>query len=342
MGPEVAELEQVLAKFCQVNQAITCSSGTDALLLPLMAWGVGPGDAVFLPSFTFPATAEVVALVGATPILCDVLPDSFNLDPWSLEAAIADIGTAGSLIPKVIIAVDLFGLPADYASIRSLADHHGLKVLADAAQSLGASVLGHPVGSLADATATSFFPAKPLGCYGDGGSVFTDDKQLGDAIRSIRSHGKGSSKYEAERIGLNARLDTLQAAVLISKLEVFPQELVFRSKIAHRYRDGLSGLAMLQSVPPNVKSAWAQFTLRTKNRDALATALGSVGIDTAIYYPYPIHRQRAYASARVAPGGCPVADQLSSDVLSLPMHPYLTEVVQDFILEEAGRILQGG
>ncbi|MDQ2105338.1 DegT/DnrJ/EryC1/StrS family aminotransferase [Azospirillum isscasi] len=330
MGPEVKELERRLAAFAGVGHVVSCSSGTDALLLILMAWGIKPGDAVFLPTFTFASTAEVVALLGASPVFCDVLPDTFNLDPDSLEAAIATSRKAG-LTPRAVIAVDMFGQPADYRRIGAVARAHGLKLLADAAQSFGASLDGRPVGGLGDATATSFFPAKPLGCYGDGGAVLTDDADLAAVVESLRVHGKGSHKYDNVRIGINGRLDTLQAAVLIEKLDIFADEVAARQAAADRYGRLLAGTVQPPTVVEGAAPVWAQYTLAFDGRDGVAARLKAAGIPTAVYYPLPLHMQTAYRPCPVAPNGLPVAEDLARRVLSLPMHPYLTPEIQERI-----------
>jgi dTDP-4-amino-4,6-dideoxygalactose transaminase len=340
MGPEVAELEAELARFSGATHVISCSSGTDALLLLLMAWGIGPGDAVFVPTYTFSATAEVVALTGATPIFCDVDAATFNLDVATFEAAVDRVVAAGRLRPAAVIPVDLFGQPADHAAILPLAKRHGLRILSDAAQSFGATRDGHAVGTMGDATATSFFPAKPLGCYGDGGAVLTDDEELADIVRSLRVHGKGAHKYDAVRVGLTARLDTLQAAVLLAKLEVFPDELRARDAVASRYTELLGEYVVTPTLAEGVRSSWAQYTIRTGQRDALAAGLSQRGIPTAIYYPTPVDRQPAYqAVAAEHSGPCPVARDLAGSVLSLPMHPYLTADEQQRIADAVLAIL---
>lgn len=326
MGPEVGELEERLADYCGVRHAISCASGTDALLLPLLAWGIGPGDAVFVPTFTFAATAEVVALAGATPVFVDILPDTFNIDPASLAAAI-DAESASGRRPVGIIAVDLFGQPADYDAVEKLARDHGLWLLADAAQSFGAAYHGRRVGSIGDAAATSFFPAKPLGCYGDGGAVFTDDDGLADVMRSLRVHGKGSDKYDNVRVGLNGRLDTIQAAILLEKLAIFDEELAARQTVADRYAELLGDAVVVPTLIDGVTSAWAQYTIRVPDRDGVAAALKAEGIPTAVYYPKPLHLQTAYRSFPVAPGGAEMSANASKSVLSLPMHPYMDEGV---------------
>ena len=339
-GPEVHVLEAELAAFCGARQAIGCASGTDALLLVLMAWQIGPGDAVICPSFTYHATAEMVALLGATPIIADVLPDSFNLDPTSCERAVVTAKRLG-LKPRAIIPVDLFGLPADHEAIAAIAAAHGLLVLDDAAQAFGASYHGKAIGTLAVATATSFFPAKPLGCYGDGGAVFTDDDALAARVKSIRFHGEGVDRSEAARIGITGRLDTIQAAILIEKLKIFPEEIEARNFVAARYSAALADLAIVPRTSNESTSVWAQYTIRVKpgQRDPLAAALRAQGIPTAIYYTRPLHRQPAYRHFPLAEGGVPVSDRLTEEVLSLPMHAYLEPPAQDRIIESVRRAL---
>ncbi len=342
-GPEVRALETELAAFCGARQAIACSSGTDALRLVLMAWGIGPGDAVICPAFTFCATAEVVALAGATPVLADVLPDTFNLDPASCERAVATARRAG-LKPRAIIPVDLFGLPADHGAIAAIAAAHDLKVLDDAAQSFGATHRGRKLGTLAAATATSFFPAKPLGCYGDGGAIFTDDDDLAARIKSLRVHGESrDDKYDAQHIGITGRLDTIQAAILLEKLKIFPEEIAARNVVAQRYAAGLADVATVPRVGNEATSVWAQYTVRLApgRRDASAAALKRDGIPTAVYYAKPLNRQAAYRGFPVAEGGLPVSERLSGEVISLPMHPYLEPPVQDHIIAAVRRALAG-
>jgi dTDP-4-amino-4,6-dideoxygalactose transaminase len=342
LGPEVRTLEAELAAFCGVRHAISCASGTDALILVLMAAGVGPGDAVICPSFTFTATAEVAALVGATPVFADVEEASFNLDPESLRRACSTARKAG-LRPKAVIPVDLFGEPADYGRIMPVAEAEGLFVLDDAAQSFGATYHNRRIGALAPATATSFFPAKPLGCYGDGGAVFTDDDELAQVMRSIRVHGEGRDKYDCVRIGINGRLDTIQAAVLIEKLKIFPDEIVARARVAQRYASGLADVATVPVVAQGSSSVWAQYTIRLApgRRDALAAALKAQGVPTAIYYPIPLHRQVPYRGFPVAEGGAPVSERLADEVISLPMHAYLDEPTQDRIIAAVRGALAG-
>jgi dTDP-4-amino-4,6-dideoxygalactose transaminase len=333
LGPEVYALEVQLAAFCGARHAVTCASGTDALMLVLMAKGIGSGDAVICPSFTFTATAEVVALVGATPVFADVEEHTFNLDVQSLKRACAVARRLG-LRPKAVIPVDLFGQPADYKRIGSVAEAEKLFVLDDAAQAFGASYGNRRLGAVAPATATSFFPAKPLGCYGDGGAVFTDDDELAQIMRSLRVHGEGRDKYECARIGLNGRMDTVQAAVLIEKLKIFPDEMAARERIARRYSAGLSDVITIPTVANGSTSVWAQYTIRLAlgRRDALAAALRQQGIPTAVYYPIPLHRQQIYRDFPLADGGAPVSERLAEEVISLPMHAYLDEVTQDRII----------
>lgn len=331
MGPEVRALEAQLSEFGQATRTVSCSSGTDALLLPLMAWGIGPGDAVFVPSFTFASTAEMVALAGATPVFVDILPDSFNMDPVHLEQAIADIQAAGALAPKAIIAVDLFGQIADYPALKKIADQHGLKLVSDAAQGYGSTLNGQQAAHWADAVTTSFFPAKPLGCYGDGGAVLTNDAELAAIMESLRVHGKGTDKYDNVRIGLNARLDTIQAAILIEKLAIFADEIAKRNTIATRYNAALKNVVTVPHVIDGAISTWAQYTLLVDDRDQLQARLKEQGIPTAVYYPKPLHQQTAYRDYPQGGGALPVSDRLAGQVLSLPMHPYMSETVQDTI-----------
>ena len=341
-GPEVRALESELAAFCGARHVIGCSSGTDALLLVLMAWNIGPGDAVICPTFTFCATAEVVALLGATPVMADVKAETFNLDPDSLLRAMATAKKLG-LKPRAVIPVDLFGLPADHDAIAGIAAEHNLLILDDAAQSFGAAYRGKKLGALATATATSFFPAKPLGCYGDGGAVFTDDDALAARIKSLRVHGEGVDKYDAVRIGITGRLDTIQAAVLLEKLKIFPDEIVARNQAAARYTDGLRDVAIVPEVGNQSTSVWAQYTIRLApgRRDGLAAALKAQGIPTAIYYGKPLHLQEAYRRFPVADGGAPVSERLAEEVISLPMHAYLEPTLQDRIVAAVRGALRG-
>jgi dTDP-4-amino-4,6-dideoxygalactose transaminase len=340
-GPEVEAFEADLAAFCGARHAVGCASGTDALMLVLMAKGIGPGDAVLCPAFTFCATAEVVALVGATPVFADVDPVTFNIDPSSLARAVATAKRHG-LNPKAVIPVDLFGLPADHDAIAAIAGAEGLFVLDDAAQSFGASYKGRNLGTLAPATATSFFPAKPLGCYGDGGAVLTDDPALVETLKSLRVHGQGKDKYDNVRVGMTSRLDTIQAAVLIEKLKIFRDEIEARDRAARRYGEKLREVAVVPTVPEGYTSVWAQYTIRLKPgmREGVAAKLRARGVPTAIYYPRPLHRLEAYRHYPVADNGIPVTDQLSEEVISLPMHAYLDESTQDRIIEAVREALR--
>lgn len=333
-GPEVARLETDLAAFSGAKHVVACASGTDALLMVLLAKKVGPGDAVICPTFTFCATGEVVALVGATPVFVDVDETTFNIDMASLKNGIAVAKTQG-LRPRGIIPVDLFGQPADHDAIAAVAAAESLFILDDAAQGFGATYKGRRLGTFGLATATSFFPAKPLGCYGDGGAIFTDDTELADTLRSVRVHGQGSDKYDNVRLGLTGRIDTVQAAILIEKLKIFNDEIAARDAVAKRYNEGLRQVAIVPRVAPDCTSVWAQYTIRLPNgsREALASALKAQGIPTAIYYPRSLHQQTAYRNFPVAAGGLAVSERLSTEVISLPMHPYLDESTQDRIIE---------
>jgi dTDP-4-amino-4,6-dideoxygalactose transaminase len=331
LGPEVAELEHRLGEFCGAKHAVSCANGTDALLLVLMAEGIGPGDAVFVPAFTFVATAEVVVLAGATPIFVDVRRDSFNLDTDSLEAAIGEAERRG-LKPRCIIPVDLYGQPAEYQAIREIAEANNLLVLADAAQSFGASLNGHKVGTLADYTATSFYPSKPLGCYGDGGAIFTDDSAKAKHLVALRCHGRHPDGTECGQVGLNSRLDTFQAAILLEKLAIFPQEIAARQRSADRYAEGLSAVAQVAQLMSGATSVWAQYTIVTDRRAELAKACRDAGVPTAIHYASPLHVLPAYREFPTAPGGLPNAEWLAERVISLPMHGYLADEAQDFVI----------
>jgi dTDP-4-amino-4,6-dideoxygalactose transaminase len=330
-GPKVQEAEEKLSAFCSARHCIACANGTDALLIVLMAWEVGPGDAVFVPAFTFAAAAAVVARLGATPVFLDVSTETFNVDPRSLSAAIM-WARENALRRRVIIPVDLFGQPADYAAIEAIAAAEGLLVLCDAAQSFGARTGERPVGTFGAATATSFYPSKPLGCYGDGGAVFTDDGVLAAKLRSIRDHGQGSHRYEHVRIGLNSRLDAIQAAVLLEKLKIFPREFERRQQVASRYGQALADVVVVPVVKEGVKSSWAQYTLQLENRDAVAKACAAAGIPTAIHYPISLNRQAAFSAYPTAPGGVPESERLAETVISLPIHPYLSVPAQDRII----------
>jgi dTDP-4-amino-4,6-dideoxygalactose transaminase len=340
MGPEVGELERRLAAFAGVRHCITCANGTDGLQMALRAREIGPDDAVIVPAFTFVAAAEAVSLVGATPVFADVREEDFNLDPLSIAPAIAAARSAG-LRPAGIIAVDLFGQPADYASLETIAAEQGLFLIADAAQCFGAALHGERVGRFGHVTATSFFPSKPLGCYGDGGALFTDDDELAAVMRSLRQHGQGSDRYDHQRVGLNGRLDSIQAAVLLAKLELFEQEIVARQEIAGRYDGALASHANLPRVRAGALSVWAQYTIRVVDRDRVAEALKADGIPTAIHYPRPLHHQPAYAGFPIAGNGLARSEKLAGEVLSLPMHAYLDGVTQDHIVASLRRAVAG-
>lgn len=334
-GPEVTALETALAAFSGARHVVSCASGTDALLMVLMAKNIGPGDAVLCPSFTFCATGEAVALTGAVPVFVDVDEQTFNMDPASLKRGIATARQRG-LQPRGVIVVDLFGQSADHDAIGAVAEAEGLFVLDDAAQGFGASYKGRKLGTFGLATATSFFPAKPLGCYGDGGAIFTDDDELANTLRSIRVHGQGSDKYDNVRLGLTGRLDTMQAAVLLEKLKIFDDEIAARNRIAERYTRGLGNVVTVPRLASGCTSVWAQYTIRLPkgtDRDGFAAALKAQGIPTAIYYTKSMHQQTAYRDFPVVDGGLPASESLSEDVISLPMHAYLDEPTQDRIIQ---------
>jgi len=333
MGPEVAVFEQELAAFCGAKHVLSCANGTDALGLALMVKGLKPGQAVLVPSFTFAATAEVVAWFDAVPVFVDVREDTFNLDPASLEAGIVTAVRLG-LEPVGIISVDLFGLPAEYDQILSTAVAHGLWLVCDAAQSFGAAYKGRNVGTIGHMTTTSFFPSKPLGCYGDGGAVLVEDDDAFAVLKSLRVHGQGSDKYDNVRIGMNARLDTIQAAVLSEKLTIFTDEIDARNRVAARYQELLDEVVIVPEIPIGLTSVWAQYTVRLpigRDRDRVAAKLKAAGVPTAAYYAKPLHSQSAYRNYPVAGNGLPVCDRLAYEVLSLPMHPYLDKNTQDRI-----------
>ncbi|BBN80399.1 aminotransferase DegT [Pseudoalteromonas sp. A25] len=323
MGPEVQELESQLADYVGVKHAITCANGTDALTLSLMVLDVKEGDAVFCPTFTFFATAETIAYEGATPVFVDSNPDTFNICPIDLEKRIQAVIAQGKLTPKAIIAVDLFGLPADYPALEALAKKYDLKLIEDAAQGFGGEISGQRAGSFGDIATTSFFPAKPLGCYGDGGAIFTNNDEYADLIRSYRVHGKGKDKYDNVRIGMNSRLDTIQAAILLEKLAEFPIELKSRNEAALRYHQQLADKFKVPSVPPGYVSSWAQYTLQSEQRDAAMQQYKSQGIPTVIYYGTCMHEQTAFAHLNYQVGDFPIAEKLARSVFSLPMHGYL-------------------
>lgn len=332
LGPEVTAFEKQLADYVGVKHCVACANGTDALLLPLYASGIGPGDAVFVPSFTFAATAEVVALAKAEPVFVDVDPVTYNIDIDSLEAAIAMIKAEGRLRPRAIIPVDLFGLAADYDAILAIANREKLIVIEDAAQAIGGKVGERMCGSYGLVGATSFYPAKPLGCYGDGGAMFTNDDAFAERLRSFAFHGKGATQYDNIHVGVNSRLDTLQAAILIEKLAILEDEMLARQAVAQRYADGLSDVVTAARNLPGSRSAWAQYAIETPKRDALKAHLQENGIPSVIYYVKPLHSQVAYERFPTAPGGLPVSEALPNRILCLPMHPYLSIDDQDRII----------
>ncbi|WP_457935740.1 DegT/DnrJ/EryC1/StrS family aminotransferase [Mesorhizobium sp. 10J20-29] len=332
LGPQVAEFEQKLAAYVGTRHCIACANGTDALLLPLLASGIGPGDAVFVPSFTFAATAEVVALAKAEPVFVDVEPDTYNIDVASLEAAIEMIKAEGRLVPRAIIPVDLFGIAADYEAIAAIAARENLIVIEDAAQAIGGSTGGRMCGSFGLVASTSFYPAKPLGCYGDGGAMFTNDDAFAEKLRSYAFHGKGETQYDNVHIGLNSRLDTIQAAILLEKLAILEDEMEARNRVGERYAEGLGDVVKAARAPAGDRSAWAQYAIETPNRDALKAHLQENGIPSVIYYVKPLHQQVAYRDFPVAPGGLPVSEALPNTILCLPMHPYLSTEDQDRVI----------
>ncbi len=335
MGPKIKEMETAFADYVGVKHCIACNSGTDALLLALKVWDVKAGDAVFVPSFTFFASAEVIAMQGATPVFVDVDEDTFNIDVADLERKIEQTLKNGKLSPRVIIAVDLFGLPADFNAIRKLADKYHLYVLEDGAQGFGGRIGEQKACTFGDISTTSFFPAKPVGCYGDGGAVFTDNDEWAELLESYHIHGKGSDRYDNVRIGMNSRLDSIQAAILLVKLKAFKDyELVDVNKVAARYTEKLKGVVKTPVVPDGFYSSWAQYTIQVENKEVrakLQAALKACDIPTAIYYPIPMHRQTAFNYLNLDENRCPVSDQLADTVISLPIHPYLSESDQDMI-----------
>lgn len=342
MGPQVRELEEKLAEFCGAKHAVSCANGTDALLLALMALDVKKGDAVFCPSFTFAATAEMVPFVnGATPVFVDSLDDTYNLDPESLLRAIDHAKTLG-LRPVGVIAVDLFGLAADYDRIEAIAEDHGLWIMGDSAQGFGADYKGRTTGSIGKIATTSFFPAKPLGCYGDGGCIFTSDDDMKTLLHSYRVHGKGTHKYDNERIGQNSRLDTIQAAILLEKLAIYADEIELRQVVASRYTNGLSNVIKTPYVPEGLKSVWAQYTLQAESEDdrtRVMAALKDAGIPSVVYYPRPLHQQTAYKDFPCDPAGMGTSEAMAKKVFSLPMHPYLAESDQERVIEVIQRAI---
>ena len=331
-GQQVKDLEKELADYVGVKHCVTCGNGTDALTMAMMAWGIGNGDAIFVPDFTFFSSGEIVSHAGATPIFVDVDLDTFNISVEALEQAVEKVIAEGKLAPKAVVAVDLFGLPADFAGVRNVADKYGLKVLEDGAQGFGGNIAGKKACSFGGISITSFFPAKPLGCYGDGGAVFTDDDEIADILESIRVHGKGEMKYDNVRIGLNSRLDTIQAAILSIKLKAFDQyELVDVNTVAEKYTEGLAplkGKVKTPAIPENFYSSWAQYTRQLEDRstrDKLQSELKAAGIPSMVYYPKPMHRQEAFAGYGYDDADFPNTVKLCDTVLSLPMHPYLKD-----------------
>jgi len=333
MGPQVAAFEKQLAEFAGVKHVIACANGTDALSIVLRAWDIGPGDAVFVPTFTFAASAEVVALVGASPVFVDVREDTYNMDPASLEAAIALVKRDGKLKLRAVMPVDLFGQPADYRAIEPIVRREGLKMLCDTAQAFGATYRGRITGNIGDAASTSFFPAKPLGCYGDGGASFTNDDGLADLLKSIRNHGAGADRYENVRIGMNSRLDTIQAAILIEKLKIFPEEIELREAVARRYNAALgkSNCIRVPTIIDGAQSTWAQYVIQVPDRDKMQADLKEKGVPTAVYYPIPLSAQKGYARYPSAP--IPNSEKICRTVVALPMHPYLDAATQDKIMD---------
>lgn len=347
MGPEVKILEDTLTRYVGAKHAVSCASGTDALLMALMAYDIGHGDAVFTTPFTFIATAEVISLLGATPVFVDIDPDTYNIDPQKLDQAISEIksSTPGgkALRTKAVIAVDLFGLTADYDAIQTVAQKHQMIIIEDAAQSFGADYKNKKACAFGDIACTSFFPAKPLGCYGDGGMCFTNDAQIEAKLKSIRVHGQGGHKYDNVRIGINGRLDTLQAAILLAKFEIFPEEIKLRQEAAERYTSLLSSLSFIKTphIPQYCKSAWAQYSILAENgsrREIILSMLSKENIPTAIYYPKPLHQQEAFAFLPYKKGDFPVSEDVASRIFSLPMHPYLETKDQEKIVKVIGSI----
>ena len=335
MGPEVIDLENQLAKYVGVDHCITCSSGTDALLIPLMAKNIGIGDAIITTPFTYIATAEVISLLGATPVFCDIYPDTFNIDPDKLQISY-DSALKMNLNPKAIIPVDLFGLPSRYRIIKDFADKFGLFVLEDGAQGFGGEIRSQKVGSFGDAATTSFFPAKPLGCYGDGGAIFTNDQDLAEKMKSIRVHGSGLDKYDNVRIGINGRLDTIQAAILLEKLSIFPEEVIKRNEIAKYYKNNLPSNLSAPFIPSGYYSSWAQFSIianSNQERDLFLDHLKEKNIPTGVYYSVPLHLQKVFNNLNNKIGDFPVAEKIAKTIFSIPMHPYLKKSQQDEILE---------
>ena len=341
MGPEVGQLEKALSEFCGVPHVIACANGTDALNLAMRALGIGAGDAVIVPAFSFSASVEAVLLVGATPVFCDVQTESCNIDIASMAGAVATAREAG-LNPRAVMPVDLFGLPADYATLDAAAASHGLSIVADAAQSFGASRGNRQVGTFGTIAATSFFPSKPLGCYGDGGAIFTADAETAALLRSLRQHGEGRDRYDTVRIGINSRLDSLQAAVLLAKLSIFAEEIELRQQVAERYSAALADVVEVPVIDRKARSVWAQYTIKVDNRDRVAAGLKAVGVPTAIYYPRSLNHQPAYRGYPAVAGGVPAAEALAQRVLSLPCHPYLDAATQDYVIDQLRAVIAAG
>ncbi len=335
MGPEVFELEEKLSEYVGMKYCISCSSGTDALLIPLMANGIGPGDAVITTPFTYIATAEVISLLGAEPVFIDIYETTYNLNPDGIERAVQNAERKG-LNTKAIIPVDLFGLPARYRLVNEVAKKYDLMIIEDAAQGFGGAIRGKKAGAFGDVACTSFFPAKPLGCYGDGGAIFTNDEELADKMKSIRIHGSGSDKYENVRIGINGRLDTLQAAILLEKLAIFDDELKLRNVIADYYSDNISPDFQKPFVPENYLSSWAQYSLLSKSeskRNKIMSSLSNANIPSMIYYKRPLHLQTVFKKLGYQEGDFPISERTSNQIFSIPMHPYLDKDKQNRIIE---------
>lgn len=337
LGPEVGQFEKELAAFEEVPAVLGCANGTDALKLPMMAWGIGPGDAVFCPSFTYTATAEAVAILGATPVFVDVRSDTYTLCPDALAAAIEAVRQAGTLVPKAVISVDLFGQPADYPALEPVVRAHGLKLISDNAQSLGCRLAGKSPAHWADVATTSFFPAKPLGCYGDGGAVMSRDEDLIERLRDLAFHGRSKTPFDHDAVGLNSRLDTIQAAILLEKLKIFAREIQDRNRVAERYATLLAPLGIkTPTVIDGGLSTWAQYVIEVDNRDAFLDNMRAQGIPVASYYPRPVHLQSAYTACPHG-NGLPVTEDIMTRVAALPMHAYLTPAQQDMVVEAAGK-----
>ncbi len=343
LGPEVAELERELARFCGAKHCVSVSSGTDALQIAMMAENTGRGDAVFLPAFTYTATAEVPLVLGATPVFVDVDPHTFQIDPAHLRRRIGEVRAKGALRPRAVIGVDLFGQPADWPALSAIASAEDLFTIDDLAQSFGASLHGRPLGTQADVTATSFFPSKPLGAYGDGGALFTESEERADLYRSLRTHGEGTTRYEVLRTGMNGRLDSIQAAVLLAKLTVFPEELVAREKIAAYYDHRLGNTVTIPARVPHSTAAWAIYSILLPagvDREAVQQALRSDGVPTAIYYPRPLHRQPAYREHHDGTV-LPVSDRIADRILALPIHPDMDEAAACQVCDAVVAALSG-